>query len=263
MTNLLRNTLFENVKSSTENFEKHYHDTYTVGLTYSGFLKAYNLYKHYDSYRYSARINNPGEIHGGVSHNWSHVNFYPKVELLSNLYEQMFFEKKVPYFQKHIIDDKVLFEKLNTFFNSSFHQDEQLQIETNLIDALSYLILNYTTYTKDFSKLFDDKKIIKSTLEYIDDCIEQNITLETLAKNCSLSKFHFLRVFKKELGLTPHSFIINERINRAHMLIQKGTSISEASLQVGFSDQSHFTRNFKRYFGCSPRKSNFILYNNF
>ena len=73
----------------------------------------------------------------------------------------------------------------------------------------------------------------------------------------------FLRVFKKELGLTPHSFIINERLNRANNLIQKGLTISEASIQVGFNDQSHFTRNFKKYFGYTPtllqKNSNIIL----
>ncbi len=260
MNKFLQNTLFENTKYSNENFEKHYHDTYTIGLTYKGFLKSYNLYQHFESYEYSCRINNPGEIHGGVSYKWSHVNFYPKIELLSNLYEQIFFEKRVPLFKKHIIDNKILFIKLNNFFHCVFSKKESILIESTLIDALSYLILNYTTYTKDYLHIFDNKKIIKQTLGFIGDSIQENITLEILAKNCSLSKYHFLRVFKKELGMTPHSFIINERINRANILIQNGMPISEASLQVGFSDQSHFTRNFKKYFGYTPKKSHFLLY---
>jgi len=260
MTNFLKNTLFENVTSSNENFEKHYHDTYTIGLTYRGFLKSYNLNNYFESYSCSCRVNNPGEIHGGLSKEWSHVNFYPRVELLANIYEQIFTQKRLPIFEKHIIYDKTLFSKLNLFFHSVSNKSDAIQIESNLIDALSYLIINYTTYTKKFSDIFDNKKIIKDTLSFIGDSIEQNITLDILAKNCSLSKYHFLRVFKKELGLTPHSFIINERINRANILMQQGISISEAGQMVGFSDQSHFTRTFKKYFGYTPKKSNFILY---
>ena len=259
MIKFLQNTLFENVKYSNENFEKHFHDTYTIGLTYKGFLKSYNLSQRFESYQYSCRVNNPGEIHGGISDKWSHVNFYPKVELLVSIYKQIFFEEKMPVFEKHIIDDKVLFAKLNVFFHSIYKKMDSIHIESNLIDALSYLILNYTTFSKPYSNMFDNKKIISQTLNFIGDSIDSNITLDMLARNCSLSKYHFLRVFKKELGLTPHSFIINERINRANILLQKGVSISEASLQVGFSDQSHFTRNFKKYFGYTPNKSNFIL----
>lgn len=258
MRHFLRNTLFENETNSNHFFEKHFHDTYTIGATYGGFLKAYNLRQNYDSYQYSCRINNPGEMHGGCSKNWDHVNFYPRVELLSNIYEQIFFEKKVPFFTKHIIDDKILFLKLDMFFNA-IKTNNALLIESNLIDALSYLVLNYTACTKNHEHLFDDKKIIKETLSYINDSIEESITLDSLAQNSALSKFHFLRVFKKELGMTPHSFLINERINRANKLIQSGTPISLASVAVGFNDQSHFTKNFKKYFGYSPKKSNFIL----
>ena len=59
-------------------------------------------------------------------------------------------------------------------------------------------------------------------------------------------------MFKKEFGLTPHAFIVNERLNRANRLIQNGMAINQASIEVGFNDQSHFTRNFKKYFGYTP-----------
>ncbi len=111
--------------------------------------------------------------------------------------------------------------------------------------------------------MFDNKIVLKKSIELINDCIDENISLDKLANNCNLSKYHFLRVFKKEMGLTPHSFIINERLNRANNLIKNGKTISEASLLVGFNDQSHFTRNFKKYFGYTPtllqKNSNIIL----
>lgn len=253
MSKLLNNILFENVKLSNSNFTKHYHDTYTIGLTYKGVLKAINAHESYDSYEYSVRINNPGEVHYGKSEEWSHANFYPTVEILSNMYEQIFFEKKIPYFKRHITTDPDLFLKLHKFFASYFKFEDEIIVETFLIDALSSLILNNTIYTKKYNEIYEGQKIIKDTYEFINDSIETNFTLETLALNVNLSKYHFLRLFKKEFGLTPHAFIVNERLNRANSLIKnKNISISEASLQVGFNDQSHFSRNFKKYFGYTP-----------
>jgi AraC-like DNA-binding protein len=263
MSPLLNNILFENVNLSSEDFTKHYHHTYTVGLTYKGVLKSYNANQSYDSYEYSIRINNPGEVHAGKSKEWSHANFYPTVEIMSNLYLQIFGENKTPYFQRHIVNNKILFLKLHSFFDSYFKKEDDMLIESNLIDALSTLILTSTIYTKNYKNIFEDKKIIKDTYELINDSIETNFTLDMLASNVNLSKYHFLRTFKKEFGLTPHAFIVNERLNRANNLIQEGHTISEASLQVGFNDQSHFSRNFKKYFGYTPsylqKNSNIIL----
>lgn len=252
MGKLLENILFENVKSSNDSFTKHYHDTYTVGLTYEGVLKSYNAYQSYNSYEYSIRINNPGEVHCGTSQEWSHVNFYPTIELVSNIYEQIFYEKKIPVFERHIVENRTLFIKLHNFFTAYFKDNNSMIIETLLIDALSELILSNTLYTKEYKKIFEDKKIVKDTYEYIKDSIDTNFSLDTLASNVNLSKYHFLRLFKKEFGLTPHAFIVNERLNQANTLIKQGLSISEASVKVGFNDQSHFGRNFKKYFGYSP-----------
>lgn len=263
MTKLLDNILFENVSFSNDNFTKHYHDTYTIGLTYKGVLKSYNSYQSYDSFEYSIRINNPAEVHGGKSQEWSHMNFYPTVQLVSEIYEQIFSEKKVPYFERHIVENRTLFLKLHYFFDAYFKKEDELLIESLLIEAISSLILHATIYTKNYNEIFNDKKIVKDTYEFIKDSIDTNFTIENLASNVNLSKFHFLRIFKKEFGLTPHAFIVNERLNTANKLIKTGTSISEASFTVGFNDQSHFTRNFKKYFGYTPsylkKNSNIIL----
>jgi len=263
MNSLLNNTLIENVKLSNNEFNKHYHDTYTIGLTYSGVIKLHYMKKSIESYKYSIRVNNPSDVHGGEAKQWSHSNFYPTVELISNLYEDIYDEKKVPFFENFIINDKVLFFKLHNFFNSYFKEEDTLVIESNLIDAASYLITNHTISTKKYKNIYDDKKIIKETYNFINDSIEMNFSLDILASNVNLSKYHFLRIFKKQFGLTPYDFILNERVNRASSLIQKGLSISEASYTVGFTDQSHFSKNCKKFFNHTPsylqKNSNIFL----
>ncbi|AXH09110.1 AraC family transcriptional regulator [Malaciobacter halophilus] len=255
MNKILKNTTFESVKLSNDNFSKHFHDTYTIGITYDGVLKSFNTNQKYDSFKYTSRVNNPGEVHGGVSNAWSHSNFYPNVELLSSIYEDIFFEKRIPIFQKHVISDKILFFKLHNFFINYYNKEDTLLVQSSLIEALSYLIINYTSHSKkSFENIFDDKRVVKKSYELISDNLDTNFDLKMLAKNSNMSKFHFLRVFKKELGITPHNFIINQRVNKAISLINNGVSLAEASFQVGFNDQSHFTRNFKKLYGYTPSK---------
>lgn len=245
---------FENIKTLDKNFTKHFHDTYTLGITYEGFFKSHSLNKDFYFYEKSVRVNNPGDIHGGVSKSWSHANFYPTTELLSSIYQDIYEECTIPYFLDHIILDEILFTKLHQFFMAYFCKNEPLDIETKLHDALSYLVMHYASYTKKTNIFFHDKKIVKNTYEYIKDSLETNFSLDDLALNANLSKYHFLRLFKKEFGITPHTFIINQRINKAYTLIKKGSSIAQASVEVGFNDQSHFTRNFKKLYGYTPSK---------
>ncbi len=254
MNKMLKNISFENIKTLNKDFSKHFHDTYTLGITYNGIFKSNSLNKNFYFYQKAIRLNNPGDIHGGVSKSWSHANFYPTMELLSSIYEDIYGEKKIPYFLNHIIKDEILFLKLHYFFLAYFNKVDELDIETRLHEALSYLVINYTSYHKNIDNIFDDKRIVKLTYEYIKDSLDINFTLDELAQNSNLSKYHFLRIFKKEFGQTPHNFIINQRVNKAYSLILSGRNITQASLEVGFNDQSHFTRNFKKLYGYTPSK---------
>ena len=260
----LKNTLFENVHSTNDQFRKHFHDTYTIGITNDGLFKSINSNKTFLSYKNSVRIINPGEVHGGTCELWKYTNFYPSVELLVEIYEEIYFERKIPVFEKHIIDDILLFKLLNTLFYDIYTKQDNMKIEIRLIDALSHLIKNYTYTTKDYDTIFDDTSIINKSLEYINDTINTNISLDDLAKVTNTSKYHFLRIFKKELGLTPHNYILTQKIQKATKQILNGSSIVDASSNFAFSDQSHFTRNFKRMYGYTPKtivnNSNIILY---
>jgi len=263
MTDLLNNTFIESVQNTSINYNKHFHNTYSIGLTYSGLIQVKYANKTVDSYRYSVRVTNPGDVHSAEVDSLTHASFCPKVDLVSKVYEDMCGYKKIPFFENYLVEDKILFVKLHNFFCSYFEKKDFLIVETNLIEVLSYMIKNYTIFTKPYTDIFCDKKIIKNTYEFINDSIDINFSLDELASNVGLSKYYFIRIFKKEFGLSPYEFILNERVNRAHELIQKGMSISEASFQVGFTDQSHFTKNSKKFFAHTPyylkKNSNILL----
>ncbi|MHC3119176.1 helix-turn-helix transcriptional regulator, partial [Acinetobacter nosocomialis] len=83
---------------------------------------------------------------------------------------------------------------------------------------------------------------------------EDFISLEVLAQQIGLSRYAIIRLFKANVGLTPHAFQINLKINQARELLKQGISLAELAVNLGFSDQSHFHKAFKAHTGVTPRQ---------
>ena len=90
---------------------------------------------------------------------------------------------------------------------------------------------------------------LKRQLELYPEC---KLSVEEMAQNAFLSKYHFIRSFKAEVGLTPHQFQIQNRIRKAQRLIHEADTITEVALTTGFCDQSHFIKQFEKYVGLPP-----------
>jgi AraC family transcriptional regulator len=96
---------------------------------------------------------------------------------------------------------------------------------------------------------------LRQAVEYIHEHLTEDLSLEDVAAQMNLSAFHFARLFKKSLGISPHQYVLQNRVDRAKRLIAISTqpSLTEVGLQVGFYDQAHFTKAFKRVVGISPK----------
>lgn len=81
---------------------------------------------------------------------------------------------------------------------------------------------------------------------------EQVWTTEMMAENMHLSKYHFIRAFKKTIGMTPHRFQTQNRVRSAQGRLMSGKNIAEISAEMGFYDQSHFDKSFRQIVGISP-----------
>ena len=81
---------------------------------------------------------------------------------------------------------------------------------------------------------------------------ENRLSIDEMAQSAFVSKYHFIRSFKAEVGLTPHQFQLQNRIRKAQRLMRSTATITEVAFATDFCDQSHFTKQFEKQVGLSP-----------
>lgn len=95
---------------------------------------------------------------------------------------------------------------------------------------------------------------LTQVLEYIEAHLDQDIRLADLAALTRMSRYHFCRLFKRAIGVTPHQYVLQQRIERAKRLLkQKDLAIADITLMCGFKNQSHLTTLFRKSIGTTPK----------
>ncbi|WP_299414149.1 AraC family transcriptional regulator [Acaryochloris sp. IP29b_bin.148] len=96
---------------------------------------------------------------------------------------------------------------------------------------------------------------LKLVTDYINDHLPEEISLKMLAGLTGMSQYHFGRLFKQSIGLSPYKYILQQRINLAKQLLTlDNIGIAEVALNCGFTHQSHLNRHFKNFVGTTPKK---------
>jgi AraC-like DNA-binding protein len=100
----------------------------------------------------------------------------------------------------------------------------------------------------------NEDSAIRRTKRFLDEHYAERVSLHELAKLMRLSAYYLNRTFRRKIGMPPHEYQVQVRIMKAKSFLRLGRSISETASLVGFVDQSHFTRHFKRFVGVTPGK---------
>ncbi|HRW03612.1 MAG TPA: AraC family transcriptional regulator [Caldilineaceae bacterium] len=242
----------------THSFAPHTHEGYAIGVVTTGAERFAYRRANYVALAGDVVIINPAEVHTGQAHTkqgWTYRMLYPDAEQLRRVATQMIGDEDAyPFFPAAVIHDPDIAQQI-----IALHK--QLEMGT---DSLSAEVLWHTMLTALISRHADEQRpltspmpraenrLVQQALSYLHDNYAAAIRLQDLADIVALSPFHFLRLFKAELGLPPHTYLTQLRIHRAKALLNGGQPIAAVAQQVGFTDQSHLSRHFKRIVGVPP-----------
>jgi len=150
------------------------------------------------------------------------------------------------------------------FFNRKCWQDalllheailsgqDRLLLEERVISLFNHLEEEQpVNFVQAACSLSGDNRIVR-LVEYMHAHLDNDISLETLSEVAQCTSFHVIRLFKEKVGLPPHAYLIQIRLEKARRLIDGGVNLTDAALCSGFSDQSHLTRRFKKRYGITP-----------
>ncbi len=95
---------------------------------------------------------------------------------------------------------------------------------------------------------------LHQVIDYINAHLDQNISLSDLAEVAGISQSHFARLFKQSMDITPHQYLIEQRVERAKKLLQqRQVAIADVALECGFANQTHLTKCFRQLIGITPK----------
>jgi AraC-like DNA-binding protein len=103
-----------------------------------------------------------------------------------------------------------------------------------------------------FHDVTHQRGVVDRARDFLASRIESNPSLDEIGRAVGVNKFLLLRYFRRQLGTTPHAYLIQVRLEQARSFLSRGLSPADVAAVVGFADQSHLTRLFKRAIGLTP-----------
>lgn len=241
---------FENI---TQSFPTHFHEHYTIGVLTKGTWLSVSETEEVPASSGTAILINPYESHSckqlvDGDFEYFGINITPdnikKIIMAGNQsYEPFLFWRSscqdlkikklfLDVFSRNIQDPLVIQEKI--FY---------------LLETLMQLDAKRAPVEKDISE-----RTIRAIAKMLDLNYNQRFSLDDLSTKFGGSKYQILRSFTKCIGLSPYRYLESIRINHAKAFLQAGVKPIDVCYDVGFADQSQFTKAFKRIIGVTPKQ---------
>ena len=177
-------------------------------------------------------------------------------ELSKFFYTDHFLENH--YNAQHTVLGEKLLSLGNQIVNHSFSNENIT--EELFYDLTERLILDQRNVFKQLHavpsvKLETKRDLCRRILlgkEFIDSNFTETLTIEQIAKVAGMSEYHFFRLFRQTIGISPYQYLLNKRLSKAVELIKLDFAVSEIAIAMGFSDIYTFSKAFKKHFGVSP-----------
>ena len=242
----------------THTFSPHMHEGFVVGIVDKGAETFTYRRSSFTAPTGSIVLINPAEMHTGSAatvQGWTYRCLYPVPTLLQRAASELADRSRdIPFFSDAIVFDPDLSTQLSILHDTLATSSTALERESRLLWTFAQLIHRHAdSYpSQSIHPLTKEDGAVSRVRAYIEEHYAENISLEQLAQLAKLSQFHLLRVFRNTVGLPPHAYLTYVRVKYAKQLLIRQRSLTDVALSVGFADQSHFTKHFKRIVGVPP-----------
>ena len=237
----------------THRFPTHTHDTYVFGVVTAGC----NTYSQRGALVRAVTgdlcMINPREPHDGGAREapFSYRMIYPDAEWMRALAEDVAGRgvAEAPSFAPMLTRDADVIE-LFQHAHAALEEGAQSGADEGLIGAAGLAIARHAGVRAQAPRMAQAG--VARARAMLDDGLDEAPTLADLAAEAGLSRFHLLRAFRRQTGLTPHAYLIDARVRRARARLKSGEAPAHVAVSCGFADQAHFTRCFKARMGVTP-----------
>jgi AraC-like DNA-binding protein len=138
---------------------------------------------------------------------------------------------------------------------SENHPDRSAMVAL-AVSELTIRLLHQQTreFILAFSQQEPDNNGLSAALNHIKLHLSENVNIDDLARISCMSRTKFFHEFKVHLGCSPMAYQLQSRLKKAAVLLKKGEQITQVCFALGFTNTSHFSRSFKKFYGISPRQ---------
>lgn len=240
-------------------YVKHAHEEYSIGVTRKGRQDFFSGGAFHKSNAGNIIFFNPEQVHDGCAGARSALEYEMLYIPETTLLEMMQSLGKISTDQARLKQSLFHDEPLRTqvlHLSQVMRQPalSALEEEAALLSiAQSVIRLGGGTLNSGQYHGRKDVLLLRAK-EYILSNLHQKLSVDEICKAANLSKYHFIRLFNEQFGMTPHQYVLNCRINRAKQALEMGNKSSDVAVSFGFSDVSHLNRKFKRVFGVTPHQ---------
>lgn len=253
-----------NLSGIVQKFPNHFHEYYVIGFVEGGRRRLCCKGQEYDVETGDLLLFNPRDNHfcgpiNGEILDYRAVNV-PKEVMLSAVREIMG-EEYTPYFTQNVVRQSEIAQLVGDIYDAILAGAPRMKREEAFFFLLEQVLREYARPFEETEAVEPDGQIQK-LCAYMEEHYEENISLDELLAMTSFGKSYLLRIFTKQVGVSPYRYLQNVRLDRAKKLLEQGVAPVDAAGMTGFSDQSHFSNFFKEFIGLTPKQYQRIFMDN-
>ncbi|PZT69607.1 AraC family transcriptional regulator [Streptomyces sp. SW4] len=232
-------------------YAPHAHDEFTVGVTVGGLEVIAYRGGHIHSGPGSIVVLEPGEMHTGgpaAPEGYAYQALYAAPSLLTDGTRG----GSLPHFREPVLQDPELARALRAAHTDLARCPDPLEAESRIPWLLTALARRHSTARGSDDTVPGAGHIARAVRDRLADELLAPPSLAALATDLGLSRYQLLRAFRTAMGVPPYAWLAQYRVTRARALLDAGLRPAEAAALVGFADQAHLTRWFRRVMGVTP-----------